>query len=73
LNVLLQLVTYRIPLVSATKGEREREKQQTFHLVHFAWCLVESDNALKSVKLIPALHETHTRILSETTGRYLSI
>jgi hypothetical protein len=32
LNLLLQLVTYRIPSVSATKGG---EREQMFHLVHF--------------------------------------
>jgi hypothetical protein len=43
-------------------NEREREKQQTFHLVHFVWCLVKSDNALKSVRVILVLRETHTRM-----------
>jgi hypothetical protein len=83
LNVLLQLVLpvaercstlaghlQNTSVVSATKGE---EKQQTFHLVHFVWWLVKSDNALKTVKVIPVLRETHAGILSNTTRRCLSI
>jgi hypothetical protein len=70
LNVLLQPVTYRIPSVSATE---EGGEQQTFHLVDFVKCLVKSDNALKSVRVIPVLRETHTRILSDATRQCLSI
>ena len=46
-------------------GMGRREKQQTFHLVHFVKCLVKSDNALKSAKVVPVLCETHTRISSD--------
>ena len=70
LNVLLQLVTYRKPSVSVTKMGGETTN------VSSPWMLgdsmVKSDDAAKSVSVIPVLHETHTRILSDTT-RCLSV
>jgi hypothetical protein len=54
-------------------NEMGGEKQQTFDLVRFVRSLRKSDNALKSVRVIPVLRETHTRVLSNTTRLCLSI
>jgi hypothetical protein len=54
-------------------GNKGGGRQQTFHLVNFVCCLVKSDNALGSVRVLPVLSKTHTRILSDTACRCLSI
>ena len=47
LNILSQLITYKISSVSATKDKRQ---QQTFHLVDFVKLLVECDYGLQSAR-----------------------
>jgi hypothetical protein len=69
LNILLQLVTYRIPSALTAKGKGINKPFISF----ISFDADESDNALKSVTMIPVPGETHTRILSDTTCWWLSI